>query len=356
MSQPNSAEEHKLISSFEAIRKTLMQQEYADRWDKPLAYWALPNDRRLPLAFLGKSVGELLQTPFQELSATRGIGQKKISSLVKLLHRATHNEPPAVPYGIKELAEELEQQRNGSGAVHPDSEFDPALVSEVLWVQWSDTVRRFHLEAESLGRLAPSLQALPTVIWDTQLGEYVHHSLTEIRDLRTHGEKRVRVILEVFASIHELLAAASQANHLSVRLVPAFVLPIEQWLKQIPARRDCPSIGEVVQRLVEPLLQQIQIDSGPIVYRLSRDRLGVTGEPKSVRAQAEELEVTRARVYQLLEDCDKVMGIRWPEGRHLLHASVNACRTAFGKTDATDMMVAAAQLFFPTKRIEVELE
>ena len=81
MSQPNSAEEHKLVSSFESVRKVLSDEQFADRWDKPLAYWALPNDRRLPLAFLGRSVGDLLSTPFHELSATRGIGQQALCQI-----------------------------------------------------------------------------------------------------------------------------------------------------------------------------------------------------------------------------------------------------------------------------------
>ncbi|MCA9262935.1 MAG: hypothetical protein KDA60_03765, partial [Planctomycetales bacterium] len=272
MSQPNSAEEHKLVSSFESVRKVLSDEQFADRWDKPLAYWALPNDRRLPLAFLGRSVGDLLSTPFHELSATRGIGQKKISSLVKLLHRATHNEPPAVPYGIRELADEMDQKRAQLES-HEGSGFDPSLVSEVLWVEWCDTVRRFHLEDATLGRLAPSLQMLPTVIWEKRLGEYVDQSLSEIRDMRTHGEKRVRVILEVFSAIHQLLSGSTADNHLSARLIPRFILPIESWLNG--TRRGCepPARLEVEQRVARPLLQQIRIDSGETVYQLARDRL-----------------------------------------------------------------------------------
>ncbi len=141
MSQANSAEEHKLVSSFESVRRTLLQEEFRDRLDKPLAYWALPNDRRLPLAFIGRSLGDLLNTPFDALSATRGIGQKKISSLVKLLHRATSDTPPAVPYGLKELADELNPAIEEETRRVTTSGFDPAIVSEALWVQWCDTVR-----------------------------------------------------------------------------------------------------------------------------------------------------------------------------------------------------------------------
>ena len=35
------------------------------------------------------------------------------------------------------------------------------------------------------------------MIWNKSLGNYVDRSLAEIRQLRTHGEKRVRVVLEV---------------------------------------------------------------------------------------------------------------------------------------------------------------
>ena len=96
-------EDYKIVSSFQSLRKTLLDDKFADRLEKPLAYWALPNDRRLPLAFLGRTIKDLLATPFEELSATPGIGQKKISSLVKLLSRATKDHPPAVPFGLERI-------------------------------------------------------------------------------------------------------------------------------------------------------------------------------------------------------------------------------------------------------------
>jgi hypothetical protein len=113
---------------------------------KPLAYWALPNDRRLPLAFLGRTLGDLLSTPFEELSATPGIGQKKISSLVKLLHRATRDEPPAVPFGLTDLAAEIHNGGGSNGNSNGGSgRFDPALVSEALWSRWRDAVKTLNL-------------------------------------------------------------------------------------------------------------------------------------------------------------------------------------------------------------------
>ena len=227
-----SAEDYKIVSSFQSLRKTLLEDKFADRLEKPLAYWAMPNDRRLPLAFLGRTIKDLLDTPFEELSATPGIGQKKISSLVKLLSRATKDHPPAVPFGMNDLAD-AKRAAEKLAAKKPKVNFDPAIVSEALWTQWLETARKHGVGRELLGRLAPTLQALPTVIWQTPLEFYMQYSVSEIRQLKTHGEKRVRVVLEVFHIVHEMLVDVSADRHLSVRLVPKFIEPLEDCDRRV---------------------------------------------------------------------------------------------------------------------------
>ena len=348
MGHANSAEEHKLVSSFETIRRTLMQDRYKDRLDKPLAYWALPKDRRLPLAFLGRSVGELLSTPFDELTATRGIGHKKISSLVKLLHRATAEAPPAVPYGLSDLAEELEQNQSSIEPTNSQS-FDSSLVSEALWVQWCETARRFGLGNENLGRLAPTLQSLPTVIWSTPLREYMYRSIDEIRNLRTHGEKRVRVVLEIFHAMHELLSNASLETHLSVRLVPRFVQDVEHWISVQLQSKEVPTRQDVEKYLGQPLLDQIRRDAGEAVYELVQDRLGIAVPRKSVREQSREMGVTRARVYQLLEECGSVIDVRWPEGIAVFSDFSAALAASDMSGEGVNLIKQIRQLFFSPK-------
>ena len=92
-----SAEEIQVIGRFEGLRKILLGPAYAEHLDKPLCYWALPTDRRLPLAFLGRTLRDLLGVPFAELAATPGIGRKKIASLVQLLARAANTDPAELP-------------------------------------------------------------------------------------------------------------------------------------------------------------------------------------------------------------------------------------------------------------------
>lgn len=348
MNKVTSVEDYKIVSSFQSLRKTLMDDKFADRLEKPLAYWALPNDRRLPLAFLGRTIKDLLDTPFEELSATPGIGQKKISSLVKLLSRATKDHPPAVPFGLSELQDAKKSagvekpRRKGTG-------FDPSIVSEALWTEWQQTVVDHGLENEKLGRLAPTLQALPTVIWHTPLSQYVNHTVAEIRQLKTHGEKRVRVVLEVFYLVHEMLDSAGTAEHLDLRVVPRFIGPIEEWIAQVLADETVASRDALRDHLAIPLLDQIQVDCGPTIHELSEARLGISGPPQSVRQQAKRMGVTRARVYQLLEECARVMAVRWPEGQHQLAQLAAKLQIESATPDDLTLFHATRELFYPAK-------
>lgn len=326
MNKVTSVEDYKIVSSFQSLKKTLLNDKFADRLEKPLAYWALPNDRRLPLAFLGRTIKDLLATPFEELSATQGIGQKKISSLVKLLSAATKDHPPAVPFGIAEL-NEASKKAPQEKPRRQSTTFDPSIVSEALWSQWQQTVVDCGLGHEKLGRLAPTLQALPTVIWHTPLENYVNHTVAEIRQLKTHGEKRVRVVLEVFYLVHEMLSGAGSQPHLA-RIVPKFIGPIENWIEGVLSRPGIPTPEEIRQHVSVPLLNQILVDAGESIHELSEGRLGISGTPQSVRQQAKRMGVTRARVYQLLEECSRVMEVRWPEGAPAGPArSQAACRS-----------------------------
>ena len=355
MNKATSVEEYKIVSSFQSLRNTLLDEKFADRLEKPLAYWAMPNDRRLPLAFLGRTIKDLLATPFEELSATPGIGQKKISSLVKLLSRATKDQPPAVPFGISELSDsrksQVEKPRRN------EKTFDPAIVSEALWAEWRETVKERGLDREKLGRLAPTLQALPTLIWHTPLGHYSDYTVAEIRQLKTHGEKRIRVILEVFFVVHEAFGSMNLPENLHVRLVPKFVQSIESWIAEVMERTEPLTLDEIQERLVAPLLEQIHVDTGPTIHELSASRLGIGGLPQSVRHQARAMGLTRARVYQLLEECAKVMAVRWPEGEQQLAALGAKLSNNGTNQDTLQMFQMTCELFFPGRnKLSEELD
>jgi hypothetical protein len=337
-----SVENFKLNSEFQRLRTALAQEEFAEQLDRPLAYWALPNDRRLPLALLDRTLRDLLKTPFVDLAATPGIGQKKIGTLVELLTRATKKHPPGAPAAKSAADRKSDERLSRAGG-----SFDPSTVSEALWEQWRDTVRRHDVGYEKLGRLAPALESLPTVIWNTPLSEYSGCTVAQIRQMKTHGEKRIRTIFQVFHAVHQALAHAPVQAHLTVRLFPKFVVLIHRRIAEAVASERIPSRGELRDQVVLPLVDQLRLDISPAVAKLVEGRLGVVGDPQPVRHQSRRMGVTRARVYQLLEDCAMAMAVRWPEGNFQLRSLHAHLSKLSAPSDRLDLLGATIDVFFP---------
>ena len=181
-------------------------------------------------------------------------------------------------------------------------------------------------------------------------------TVAEIRQLKTHGEKRVRVVLEVFYLVHEMLVEhRAPSNTWRCGSCPNSSCRSRTGFSKCWNDRACPRHDEVRERLTVPLLNQIQIDAGATIHELSAGRLGINGPPQSVRQQAKTMGVTRARVYQLLEDCSRVMEVRWPEGQQLLAQLEAKFQSEATSQDDLRLFRATQELFFPGKyRLEDE--
>lgn len=345
MNRSSVVVEYRLISSFEEVRAKLLTPEFADRLDKPLAYWALPTDRSSPIALMGRTLRDLLGVPFEQLFATPGIGQKKINCLIELLNRAAMPHPPgAVEMPSTTALAESESLDGGP--------VDTSIVSEALWVEWQNTVGANGLGSETLGRFAPSLQNLPRVIWNTPLDAYTSLTLAQIRSLKTHGEKRVHAVLEVFGALHTLLAGVHPQQHLALHVTPAFVARIENWINAVAHRTAAVDADAIRRSFVDPLMEQVRIDAGDQIAQLAAGRLRLDGSGVTVRQVARRLGLTRARVYQLLGDVSATMNVRWPDGR----ATVQRLREMLLEQVATpadlELFDAVVELFFPSKRLD----
>jgi hypothetical protein len=344
MAKVTSAADVRLATNYQSLRTTLLGKDYANRLERPLAFWALPSDRRLPTALLSHTLRELLAQPWEQLAATAGIGRKKLETLIKLLVRATKEDAQgATAEDLPGADEKLADGRDEKGR------FDPQRVSEMVWVKWRDTVRRHGIGGEKLGRLTPSLQSLPSVVWNTPLSYYLDMTLAQIRELKTHGEKRVTVVLEVFHTIHEMVGHIDPQGDLAVRLAPRTIVSAEEFMAEARTRSFPPGREEIEQQLVEPLLQQLAIDAGDAIARLARGRLGVGADAESVRNQSKALGVTRARVYQMLEECHNVMSIRWPDGRRQLDEFAQWLDENYASAEAANLMASLRELLYPLK-------
>lgn len=352
LGKASSVEELQIVSRFESLRKILLSSQFAEHVEKPLAYWALPTDRRLPLAFLGRSLKDLLGTPFAELKATPGIGQKKIRSFVALLARVANTNPADLPVDLTQLPT-LGKPISPAGDDGNGNSFEPGGVSEVVWAQWRVSVVRHGLGRELLGRFAPSLKNMTRVIWNTPLEAYTHYTLAEIRAMKTHGEKRIRAILEVFHSLHTLVSNMGTMDHLVVRVAPRLINGVEEWIDRVLQTPGLPSEVEIFDRFISPLLEQIRIDATQQITSLAENRLGVRCPPASVRQVARSMGLTRARVYQLLNEINDIMNVRWPSGRHQVYELQDKLLADSSRVDNPPdlrQFAAAIELFYPGSR------
>lgn len=338
--RPAIGDRYRLDGTYERLRRALIEGPDDGRLDQPLSFWVLPTDRRLPIAFLDRTLRDLLAMSLEDLMGAKGVGQKKILGFFDLLRRVIKSESPEKPFGLPAETTTARAPRRG-----PQDGFDPASVSEAVWAEWCEAVLRAGFGEHTLGRVAPSLQPLPTVIWDTPLNEYAVLSLAKIRRLKTHGEKRVNAILEVFGAVYEAVSTAALHEDLQLDIAPRFVTDLTRWLIENASRPERLSVEAVRDHVARPLVKQIEIDRGEAVAELIRERLGFDGPAPTVKTQAERLSVTRARVYQLLDECARVLQVRWPEGEWLL--APLASDPVETDAEAMGLIHAIRSLFYP---------
>lgn len=334
-----------LAARFDKIRNLLLTDRYAPQLSHPLAYWALPADRRLPRALLHRPLGDLLRTPYDSLAAVPGIGQKKMQSLLKLLDRALHTD---------ELEKERLEHIAPQAAVVSEVPLpavagaaDPSNISEVTWATWRATVVTHRLGHEPLGCFAGSLSELPRVIWSVPLEHYAGLTLEAIRKLKTHGEKRVRCVVTIFGQLHSLLDGKPADGRVQVRLTPPRIETLEKRVQQMVSGAEAVNVDVLREQLLEPLVTQIGVDAGEQTAVMLRGRLGLDGAPLSVRRTAMRMRLTRARIYQLLEDAATVVDVRWPRGKALIRQLLE--RTAAIGLDSAEhrTLRVIAETFFP---------
>ena len=98
------------------------------------------------------------------------------------------------------------------------------------------------------------------------------------------------------------------------------------------------------------MLEQIRIDATQQIATLAENRLGISGPITSVRQAARTTGLTRARVYQLLNEINDIMMVRWPTGRHQSHELREQFQAEAAELDAVPdlrQFYAAVELSIP---------
>jgi hypothetical protein len=171
-----------------------------------------------------------------------------------------------------------------------------------------------------------------------------------MRALKTHGEKRVSAVLEVFAALQVLLSPHRPAPHLIFCIVPRFVGEINRWIKSVQHDPAAVDAQEIRRCFVEPLMAQIETDAGPDVLQLAKIRLHLDESGDTIRDIAHRKGVTRARVYQQLGEIAAIMHVRWPEGFAIAKDFQAMLHARQSDHEELRLLDAVVELFFPCER------
>ena len=345
--------EHRLGAQFLELRDTLQLPKYRRHLEKRLAFWITRTDRRLPIALLGRTLKEILDIPLVELMQLPSIGEKKFAALISLLQRVAGTSETDIPVLDQSQSAaatsilRMEDQNSGSWAN----------LSEFEWNHWQKAVLDQGLAHEKLGRLCDSLSNLPKVLWNKPLDTYCRVSLDELRAMKTHGEKRIYAILKLFHDIYEVSSNFKNVPHLRINMSLYWAGEVKNWLRRTLAMSTLPPKDEVLENLISPLLGQLRRDASQSVVLLAESRLGIDGPISSVRQVAKDMNLARARVYQLMNEISDIMFVRWPEGGPLVGKLRDRCiHEVIDSRDSSlhEQFIAAAELFYPAGKTSVD--
>ena len=318
MPKPSSADDVKLMSSYETVRATCFStpsSPIASTSRSPFGPCPTTAGCRPPFSvarlrdLLAHAVSNSWRPP--PASAARSW-----MTFVKLLVRATKDDSTG-PDTLNELPgrrgrPDHRHRRRRASSIRPASRKSSG----------PSGARRpasHGVGQELLGRLAPSLQRCPPSSGRRRSASISTRRWATSASSRRTAKSGCNVVLEVFHTVHQMLSHIDPDGDLAVRLAPRNIAAVEDWMAEAKSRSFPPGLGRdraVPGRAAR--CKQLEIDAGDTVAKLARGRLGVGAKAESVRNQSKSLGVTRARVYQLLEECNNVMSVRWPDGRRLL--------------------------------------
>lgn len=340
------------FEQFAQAQRLLHDQPTCPIFDQPLSEWVLSHDRHLPQRLLGYPLREILAQSFDQLQELPGIGERRLQLLLQVIERAlcsvrVPSRPPTLHAGSKDSP--ATETLSGKGSYGPPSELLPLSSSEVTEAGWqacATVLRRHRVELLPLGKIACSLASLPRSLWDVPVGYYISRSFSEISDLEGHGPAKVRQVLDVLLPVARLLFPVPADAHLAILVLPAPMQDVTTWIQDALRRQAVPDIGLLKEKLVQPMLRQLEVDLRPEVIDVISRRLGVEKPIETLEAIANAIGVTRERVRQIEARGAEILRIRWAEGQHLLEDLFHALASAPGTQAQADLLRAVLDTLF----------
>jgi hypothetical protein len=128
---------------------------------------------------------------------------------------------------------------------------------------------------------------------------------------------------------------------------------VEQWIGRALQTAGVSTREELFRHVVGSMLEQVRNDATQQIASLAENRLGISGPITSVRQAARAMGLTRARVYQLLNEINDIMAVRWPNGRHQMYELREKLVSESEQMESPPdlkQFFAAIELFYPGSR------
>lgn len=327
------------IHAYTSARDGLLRSLAPDELTQPVIEWVTPSDLRFPRVLHHRSLASVLTLPAYDLVSLPGMSIARAKAVLKLLQAIPLRRSRDHLYSIPATA------KAAGSLLHL-----PAPAAGGQW--WNDAcqvVIRHGLEREPLGKFCESLADLPEFLWEKPLGTYSRMMFSELKHERRVGTRRLRTITQVFQTLYSLLWATPPHPFLALHFIHAEVGEVERWVGSALRSDGMPEVGDLREKLIEPLLAQIGKDGGDDLKLLAFARVI---HAKTLGELASGVGLTRERIRQRLRKVGRIMRVRWPEGRVLLDDLLDKASATPSTSAQAALLHNAFHLFYPIRRYQ----
>ncbi len=303
-------------SEFELMRQVLHTHATHLLLDEELREFLEPRDTDIPTEFLGNSVREVLETPFERV-ARRWVGRGRVRCLLNLLGRAVAS--------IQSLTGHPEEDTTAADIplrTHSNSVAREISDDGKSWRQWCDSVHGYGLQRLLLGTVADCLRDLPANLWHRPLSDFTSFTLRQLAGMPDAGPKQREMVIESVRRLALDLQGLPQGTNVCVKLIPGPLRNAQDWIERTLEARIVPDMDELTVRLLRPLAWQLQHDLPEREAQIAIRRLQL--DESSGKSTLEELGaiygVSRERIRHLEQCGPRVLKVRFSQGRYLLEA------------------------------------
>ena len=347
---------------FDLATRLLETHPHHRLLDVPLWHWLQSDHLHIPVAWLDRTLREVLRLRLGEIASTRGIGAKKLEKLVLAVDRARQEIARDVRVGLchtdRSTGDHGSDSMEFPYRVACDAHFLGAKhtplrdLDERGWRCVAQVVRHHGLEDFMLGRFAPSLRELDRALWDAKIATFTRRPLSELERLQGCGPVRLQQSICQVLSLAFVLNALPIRDDMRLSLLAGPIAEANRWLAQLlpPERQELPEMQSIRDGFLRPLLMQVENDGNARLSKVVRRRIGDGVQPATLREIGTEYGVTPDRIRTLLEQAAFILYVRWHEGDYLLQGACAELSVRGDVTEQGQLLTRIHDVLFRTRK------